>query len=136
MEVYITNAVKRRPPENRDPTLAELRWYAPWLMEEIRLVDPLIILCVGRLAMKAILDESQGITKIRGKWVERDLAGKSRLCMPIFHPAYLLRNASREPGSPKSLTWMDMQAVRAKYLELTEPWEESDCPCSDFGGDS
>jgi uracil-DNA glycosylase len=56
----------------------------------------------------------QGITKVRGEWIERD----GRFYMPIFHPAYLLRNQSKEKGSPKWLMWQDIQAVRTKLDEL------------------
>jgi DNA polymerase len=55
------------------------------------------------------------ITKVRGEWIEWE----GRLCMPIFHPAYLLRNSSKEEGAPKWLTWQDMKKVRAKIQELT-----------------
>ena len=113
-DVYITNVVKRRPPENRDPTPEEINFYAPYLFEEIRLVDPKIIMLTGRYAMLTILGEKRGITKVRGQWFERG----GRWIMPMFHPAYLLRNPQRTPGSPKALTWDDIRAVRARYDEL------------------
>jgi len=113
-DVYITNVVKRRPPENRDPTPAEIDFYAPYLFEEIRLIDPAIILLIGRIAMLTILGEKRGITRVRGQWFQRD----GRWVMPMFHPAYLLRNPKKTPGSPKSLTWADIQQVRAKFDEL------------------
>jgi DNA polymerase len=110
-DVYITNVVKRRPPANRDPLPAEIAYYAPFLLEEIRLIDPRLIMLTGRHAMMTILNEKRGITKVRGTWYERD----GRWMMPIFHPAYLLRNPERTPGSPKALMWDDIRAVRAKY---------------------
>jgi DNA polymerase len=113
-DVYITNVVKRRPPANRDPLPAEIAYYAPFLLEEIRLIDPRLIMLTGRHAMMTILNEKRGITKVRGTWYERD----GRWMMPIFHPAYLLRNPERTPGSPKALMWDDIRAVRAKYDEL------------------
>lgn len=113
-DVYITNTVKRRPTGNRNPTVAEIKYYAPYLHEEIRLVDPKIILLTGKFAMSSILGEKRGITKVRGQWYERD----GRWLMPIFHPAYLLRNPDRHPGSPKALMWDDIRAVRAKYDQL------------------
>jgi DNA polymerase len=64
--------------------------------------------------MMTILNEKRGITKVRGQWTE---VGNCWV-MPVFHPAYLLRNPSKKPGSPKSLMWEDIQAVRAKYDEL------------------
>jgi DNA polymerase len=80
----------------------------------MRLVNPLIVLLTGKYAMITILNLKQGITKVRGQWYTQD----DRLYMPIFHPAYLLRNPSREKGSPKWLMWQDMQTVKAKLLEL------------------
>eukprot|EP00640_Fibrocapsa_japonica_P006738 CAMPEP_0113940040 /NCGR_PEP_ID=MMETSP1339-20121228/6233_1 /TAXON_ID=94617 /ORGANISM="Fibrocapsa japonica" /LENGTH=177 /DNA_ID=CAMNT_0000943717 /DNA_START=8 /DNA_END=538 /DNA_ORIENTATION=+ /assembly_acc=CAM_ASM_000762 len=67
-EVYITNLVKRRPPNNRNPTPEEVSFYLPLLQEEIRLVDPDIIVCAGSFSMKALLEEDRGITKVRGTW--------------------------------------------------------------------
>lgn len=114
-EIYICNVVRCRPPDNRVPTPEEIAACKPYLLEQIRLVDPKIILLTGATAVKAITGKKEGITKIRGTWIEWE----GRLCMPIFHPAYLLRNSSREVGSPKWLMWQDMQAVRAKLDELT-----------------
>lgn len=112
-DVYITNVVKRRPPDNRDPLPNEIDFFAPYLFEEIRLIDPKIIVLTGKYAMLTILGEKQGITKVRGTWFERD----NRWVIPMFHPAYLLRNPQKTPGSPKALTWDDIRAVRAKYDE-------------------
>lgn len=113
-DVFICNVVKCRPPENRTPTTAEADACKGYLMEQIRLVNPTIILLTGATAMKGLLGIKQGITKVRGQWFEQD----GRFYMPIFHPAYLLRNQSREKGSPKWLMWQDIQAVRAKLDEI------------------
>jgi DNA polymerase len=113
-EVYICNVVRCRPPENRVPTPAEIAACKPYLLEQIRLVDPKIILLTGATAVRALTGKKDGITKIRGTWIEWE----GRWCMPIFHPAYLLRNQSREVGSPKWLMWQDMQTVRHKLDEL------------------
>ena len=115
-DIYVTNTVFRRPPNNRDPSPAELEYYTPYLMEGIRLVNPKIIMLTGRISMRVILNERQGITKVRGTWYERD----GRWVMPMFHPAYLLRNQQRTPGSPKALTWQDIQEIRRKYDELVD----------------
>ena len=113
-DVYICNVVKCRPPGNRTPTADESSACKGYLLEQIRLVDPKIILMTGATAMKGLTGEKRGITKVRGQWME----WQGRWCMPIFHPAYLLRNQSREKGSPKWLMWQDIQAVRAKLDEL------------------
>ncbi len=114
-DTYICNAVKCRPPNNRVPTPEEIEACRPYLLEQIRLVDPAIILLTGATSVRSLLGEKRGITKIRGEWIQ----WQGRWCMPIFHPAYLLRNPARTPGSPKWLMWQDIQAVKQKYLELT-----------------
>uniref|UniRef100_B8HRZ5 Type-4 uracil-DNA glycosylase n=1 Tax=Cyanothece sp. (strain PCC 7425 / ATCC 29141) TaxID=395961 RepID=B8HRZ5_CYAP4 len=113
-DVYICNIVKCRPPGNRVPTPEEMAACRPYLLEQLRLVDPKIILLTGATAVKGLTGDKRGITKIRGQWLEWE----GRLCMPILHPAYLLRNPSKEPGSPKWLMWQDIQTVRAKLDEL------------------
>jgi uracil-DNA glycosylase len=118
--VYICNINKCRPPGNRVPTDEEVAACKPYLLEQIRLIDPKIILLTGATAVKAITGDKRGITKIRGEWME----WQSRLAMPILHPAYLLRNASREEGSPKWLMWQDIQKVKSKYLELMAEEDE------------
>lgn len=113
-DVYIANMNKCRPPGNRIPTSDEIAACKPYLLEQIRLVDPKIILLTGATAVKGVTGDKRGITKIRGTWIEWE----GRLCMPILHPAYLLRNPSREQGGPKWLMWQDIQAVRAKLDEI------------------
>ena len=114
-DVYICNIVKCRPPGNRNPTVAEINACRPYILEQIRLVDPKIILLTGATAVKGIIpSEKRGITKIRGTWIEWE----GRQCMPILHPAYLLRNPSREQGKPKWLMWQDIQSVRTRLDEI------------------
>ncbi len=117
-DVFITNAVFRLPPGDdgkplRKPTSDEIVYYKPYLLEIIRLVDPLIMLLTGNVATESLLEQT-GITRLRGQWFRWN----DRWAMPIFHPAYLLRNQSREPGSPKALMWQDIREVRRKYDEL------------------
>lgn len=113
-DVFISNVVKCRPPENRTPTTDEAEACKGYLLEQIRMVNPKIILLTGATALKGLLGIKQGITKVRGQWIEQN----DRLYMPIFHPAYLLRNQSKEKGSPKWLMWQDIQAVRSKLDEI------------------
>lgn len=115
-DVYISNVVRRRPPNNRDPLPAEIDFFKPYLFEEIRLVAPKIILLIGRYAMLTVLGEKRGITKVRGQWFQRG----DYWVMPMFHPAYLLRNPQKTPGSPKALTWDDIKNARTKFNELTK----------------
>jgi uracil-DNA glycosylase len=113
-DIYICNVVNCRPPGNRTPTGEEIDACKPYLLEQLRLVNPRIILLTGATAVKSLTGDKRGITKIRGTWIDWE----GRLCMPIFHPSYLLRNPSKEKGSPKWLMWQDIQAVRAKYDEV------------------
>jgi uracil-DNA glycosylase family 4 len=117
-DVYITNSVFRMPPGEdgkpfRKPTTEEIDYYRPYVFEIIRLVDPRVILLTGNVACQSVLHKT-GITSLRGKWTEMD----GRWVMPIFHPSYLLRNPTREAGSPKALMWEDIRKVRKKYDEL------------------
>lgn len=113
-DVFIGNIVKCRPPGNRTPTQEEMDACRPYLLEQIRLVDPQIILLAGASAVRGLIGDKRGITKIRGEWIE----WQGRLCMPVFHPAYLLRNPAREKGSPKWLMWQDIQTVKSKVDEM------------------
>lgn len=113
-DVYIANINKCHPPGNRVPTAQEMAACIPYLLEQIRMVDPKIILLTGATAVKGLTGDKRAITKIRGTWIEWE----GRLCMPIFHPSYLLRNPSREQGSPKWLMWQDIQEVRRKFDEI------------------
>lgn len=108
--IYIANTVKCRPPNNRAPLGNEQNACRPYLEAQIKLVKPKIILLAGTPAVKAILKIDEPMSKIRGKWTK--LAGTEIAVMPIFHPAYLLRNPQKVKGSPKWLTWQDMQEVK------------------------
>ena len=118
-DVYITNSVFRMPPGEdgknfRKPTDTETDFYRPYVFEIIRLIDPFVMLLTGNVASYSILRKT-GITSLRGKWTE----SQGRWIMPIFHPSYLLRNPSKEPGSPTAQLWDDIREVRKKYDELT-----------------
>lgn len=114
-DVFICNIVKCRPPGNRKPTRDEMAACRPYLMEQIRLVDPPLIMLAGASAIEGLfLEKNVKITQIRGVWREWD----GRQCLPVFHPSYLLRNPSKEKGSPKWLMWQDIQAVKQKLDEI------------------
>ena len=121
-DAYVCNIVKCRPPENRKPTALEMAACQPWLERQIALVDPAVILLTGATAVEGLLGIKGGITKLRGQW-RRGAGGslEGRWLMPIFHPSYLLRNASKERGSPKWLTWHDLQDVQRRLAQLTAP---------------
>ncbi len=114
-DAYICNVIKCRPPDNRKPTPAEMAACRPFLLQQIALVDAPLILLAGATALEGVLGIRGGITKLRGQWREGQGEGlEGRLLMPIFHPSYLLRNASKEQGSPKWLTWQDLKEVRRR----------------------
>lgn len=97
--VFITNIVKCRPPENRDPMLEECLACRPWLDKILELIDPKIILCVGRIAAQQLFDPNFRVTRQHGEIRERD----GRLVMATFHPAALLRNPSYKPMMEEDL---------------------------------
>lgn len=111
-DVYICNTIKCRPPDNRDPMPVEKEACREYLDAQIEILKPKIILICGRVALESMLPGQGGITKVRGKWFEGP--NKTKM-MPIFHPSYLLRNDSREKGSPKWLMWQDIQEIKKAY---------------------
>jgi uracil-DNA glycosylase family 4 len=118
-DAYICNVVKCRPPDNRRPTPQEMAACRPWLEQQIQLVDPAVILLAGATALEGVLGVKGGITKLRGQWRQANEGWLAqRWLMPILHPSYLLRNPSRERGSPKWLTWQDLQDVRRRLDQL------------------
>jgi DNA polymerase len=121
-DAYVCNIVKCRPPENRKPTALEMAACRPWLEQQIALVDPAVILLAGATAVEGLLGIKGGITKLRGQWRKGEGGSlEGRWLMPILHPSYLLRNASKERGSPKWLTWHDLQDVQRRLAQLTTP---------------
>jgi uracil-DNA glycosylase len=115
-DAYITNVVKCRPPGNRVPTDIEMATCFPYLRAQIQIMKPKILVLVGATALKGVLGIKSPITKIRGQWLETPFDGARG--MAIFHPSYLLRNPSNEPGTPKWKTWQDMQEIRRVYDSL------------------
>lgn len=108
-DIYITNVVKCRPPQNRLPAPAEVEICKSHLREQLRIIQPQFIICLGALAARVVVDPKAKITQIRGKWVEK---GAFRI-MPTFHPAALLRDPAK-----KRPVWEDMQQVRDAYRLL------------------
>ena len=109
-QVFITNVVKCRPPNNRVPMIEEMMACSSYLEAQIAIINPRIIVCLGSTPTKWFLKSTEGISKIRGKW----FSWRGIDLMPMFHPSYLLRNQSRKPGSPKDLTWQDIREVKER----------------------
>jgi uracil-DNA glycosylase family 4 len=112
-DAYITNTVKCRPPEDRAPLPTEIDACKPYLLRQIQLVKPKVLILLGTPALNAILEEKMTITKVRGQWYTTKVAymEEDLYIMPLFHPSYLRRHQNREEGSPKWVTWKDMQEV-------------------------
>ena len=110
-QVFIGNIVKCRPPKNRVPTPEEMAGCIPYLKRQIAIIQPKLIVCMGATAARGLVQETQGITKVRGQW--REFEGIP--VMLTFHPAYLLRD-----GSKKKYAWDDLKAVLAR-LGKTPP---------------
>ncbi|MSO64435.1 MAG: uracil-DNA glycosylase [Alphaproteobacteria bacterium] len=106
---YITNMLAWRPPGNRTPTPAEVMILLPFIERHIDLVAPKLLVLVGGTAAAALLDRSEGITRLRGRWLTYG-AGVPTMC--LYHPAYLLR----QPALKKQ-AWQDLLAVRAKLRD-------------------
>ena len=113
-DVYFCNVIKSRPPKNRKPTKTEVFNHKPWLLQQIKLVDPKIIILTGATAMKAILELNEPISNIRGKWIKKN----DKQFMIIFHPSYLLRFSKDDINNPYALTLKDLQKVRKKLYSI------------------
>jgi len=108
-DVYICNVVKCRPPNNRDPERDEIDTCIPFLKEQIKVIGPEVICTLGRIAAQELLGRDFKITLERGKWHSyMDIP-----VMPTYHPAYILRNPSRE-RQLKGQVWEDVQEIMAR----------------------
>jgi uracil-DNA glycosylase len=114
-DVYICNVVKCRPPENRTPEPDEVQTCSPYLLRQIDVIDPKVIVCLGAVAAKTLLQTTRGISQYRGEWQE----WRGRKLMATYHPAYLLRNPPA-----KADVWKDLQKVMAE-LGLQLPKKKS-----------
>ncbi len=104
---YIANIIPWRPPGNRDPSPQETQICLPFIRRQIELVDPDILVCLGKPSSQAVLDVKDGIMKTRGKWIEYTTGTRKIRAMATFHPAYLLRQPIY-----KRLTWQDLRAIK------------------------
>jgi uracil-DNA glycosylase family 4 len=109
--VFISNIVKCRPPDNRVPAPQEAAACMPWLLKQIELVNPKILIFLGATALKYMAGNERKITRERGNW----LNWQGRLAMPVYHPAALLRDPAL-----KRDTWTDFKKIVYKYRELID----------------
>lgn len=110
-DVYIANIVKCRPPNNRTPRPDEAQKCLPYLRNQVYLIKPKIIVCLGATAAKYIIDKNIRITKERGRWIER----KGYWLIATFHPAALLRDENK-----KQPAWEDFKNIKSKFDQLKE----------------
>ncbi len=108
-KVYIANIVKCRPPRNRDPMNIEQDACIGWLERQIALVDPRIIVCLGRISAMRLIDPGFRITRDHGRWYDRD----GRRVMAIYHPSALLRDVDKRPE-----TFMDLRELRKEIRRI------------------
>ena len=105
--VYIANIVPWRPPGNRTPTPQESQICLPFILRQIELVDPDILVCLGGPSAQTLLGIKEGITKTRGRWFSFDTGKREIRAMPTFHPAFLLRSPLQ-----KRFAWRDFLAIK------------------------
>lgn len=110
---YITNVLNWRPPDNRDPSPEEAAMCLPFLRRHIELANPGIIILLGAVAARHVMGFSEGIMKLRGRWLEYRVGDHMVPVMPTLHPAYLLRQPAH-----KKLAWRDLQAAEQKIIFL------------------
>ena len=116
-DLYIINTVKCRPPENRVPTDVEKSLCERYLTAQIDIMNPKAIIFCGATALKSFWnDKKVQISKVRGKWFDVTINGKTYKAMAIFHPSYLLRNHSMEEGSPRRLMQEDLKEIKSTIL--------------------
>jgi uracil-DNA glycosylase family 4 len=111
--VYITNVVNYRPPENRSPNEEEVTRYLPYLTKHIEIINPKILILLGGTALNTVIDGDQIISDIRGKWIEKKIGKCSTSVIVSFHPAFLMRQPNQ-----KVMSWIDLKMIRKKILDL------------------
>jgi DNA polymerase len=116
---YITNVINWRPPNNRDPSPEEATLCLPFLRRHIELAEPRLIILLGAVAARHLVGGTDGIMKLRGRWLEYRVGETMVPLMPTLHPAYLLRQPAH-----KKLAWRDLQAVAARMKLLGLPVEK------------
>ena len=112
--IYITNVVNYRPPNNRKPEPAEITRYSSLLREHISIIDPKLLILMGSTAMEALFGSKIKISKERGVWKEIIINKKTYLTIITFHPAYLLRQPDQ-----KKYSWLDLKEIRKKIDEMS-----------------
>ena len=111
--VYISNIINYRPPENRRPTDEEINRYLPFIKKHIEIIAPKILILLGSTAMNALIGNEVVISKIRGQWIEKEFGQCKTSMIVTFHPAFLMRQPTQ-----KKLAWIDLKMIRDKKVKL------------------
>ena len=111
--VYITNVVNYRPPDNRRPTEEEINRYLPYLKKHIEIINPKILVLLGSTALNALVGNEVVISKARGKWIEKQFGECRTSIIVTSHPAFL-----RKQPAKKKMAWIDLKMIREKKTNL------------------
>ena len=109
--VYISNIINYRPPENRRPTDEEVNRYMPFIKKHIEIINPKILVLLGSTAMNALIGNDIVISKARGKWIDKEFGSCKTSVIITFHPAFLMRQPAQ-----KKMAWIDLKMIRDKKI--------------------
>ena len=112
-KVYISNIINYRPPENRRPTDEEIKRYLPFITKHIEIINPKILVLLGSTAMNALIGNDVVISKMRGKWIEKEFGNCKTSVIITFHPAFLMRQPAQ-----KKMSCIDLKMIREKKNKL------------------
>ena len=112
-KVYISNIINYRPPENRRPKDEEIKRYLPFITKHIEIINPKILILLGSTAMNALIGNDVVISKMRGKWFEKEFGNCKTSVIITFHPAFLMRQPAQ-----KKMSWIDLKMIREKKNKL------------------
>ena len=112
-KVYISNIINYRPPENRRPTEHEIKRYLPFISKHIEIIKPKILVLLGSTAMNALIGNKIVISKMRGKWIDKQFGTCKTSVIITFHPAFLMRQPAQ-----KKMAWIDLKMIRDKKTNL------------------
>ena len=112
-KVYISNIINYRPPETRRPTDEEIKRYLPFITKHIEIINPKILVLLGSTAMNALIGNDVVISKMRGKWIEKEFGNCKTSVIITFHPAFLMRQPAQ-----KKMSWVDLKMIRDKKTKL------------------
>ena len=112
-KVYISNIINYRPPDNRRPSEEEIKRYLPFILKHIEIIQPKILVLLGSTSMNALIGNGAVISKMRGKWIEKNFGSCKTSVIITFHPAFLMRQPAQ-----KKMAWVDLKMIRDKKTNL------------------